>query len=199
MTDPRIPRPASWGDAQALSRYPVHEARESAIRILTDAYAYDAITEVEFERRLERLSVAENGAAISAIVADLPVMGTTDGQPLRRLLPTPRSRIVGFMSEVHRTGPWLMPATLSIRAVMCNMTLDLSYAVIPGGCIIDVTAVMAAVSIIVAPGLAVEFDMQPFLASVGSDADGGVLGGRAEAHVRIVGTAVMSDVRVRLR
>ena len=199
MSDPRVPLPASWGDAQAPSHYPLHEARESAIRILTDAYAYDAITEFEFERRLERLSVAENGAAISAIVADLPVMGTPEGRFSRRMLPTPRSSIAGFMSEIRRTGPWLLPQALSIRAVMCNMTIDLSYAVIPPGCIIDVTAVMAAVSIIVAPGLTVEFDMQPILASVGSDADGGVLGGRAEAHVRIVGTAVMSDVHVRLR
>lgn len=199
MTDSNAPIPASWGEARPLSRYPAHEARESAIRILTDAYAYDAITEVEFERRLGRLNVADSGTAIGAIVADLPVMGTTEGRSSRRLLPTPRSRIVGFMSDVHRTGPWLVPESLSIRAVMCNMTIDLSYAVIPPACIIDVTAVMAAVSILVSPCLTVEFDMQPFLASVGSDADGGVLGGRAEAHVRIVGTAVMADVRVRLR
>lgn len=199
MTDPKAPPPASWADARPLSRYPTHEARESAIRILTDAYAYDAITEVEFERRLGRLSVADNGAAIGAIVADLPVMGTIDERSSRRLLPTPRSRIVGFMSDVHRTGPWLVPEHLSIRAVMCNMTIDLSYAVIPPACIIDVTAVMAAVSILVSPGLTVEFDMQPVLASVGSDAEGGVPGGRALADVRLVGTAVMAEVRVRVR
>ena len=198
MTDPKAPLPASWADARPLSRYPTHEARESAIRILTDAFAYDAITEVEFERRLGRLSAADSGAAIGAIVADLPVMGTIDARS-RRVLPTPRSRIAGFMSDVHRTGPWLVPEHLSIRAVMCNMTIDLSYAVIPPACIIDVTAVMAAVSILVSPGLTVEFDMQPVLASVGSDAAGGALGTHAEAHVRIVGTAVMAEVRVRVR
>ena len=199
MTDPEAPLPASWADARPLSRYPTHEARESAIRILTDAYAYDAITEVEFERRLGRLNVADSGAAIGAIVADLPVMGTTDGRVSRRLLPTPRSRITGFMSEIRRTGPWVVPEHLSIRAVMCDMKIDLRYAVIPSPCTIHVMAVMANVSLLVPPGLTVEFDMQPFLAAVGSDAAGGTLGGHADAHARVVGTAVMSEVLVRVR
>lgn len=199
MTDPKPPLPASWGDARPLSRYPAHEARESAIRILTDAYAYDAITEVEFERRLGQLSAADSGAAMGAIVADLPVMGATDGRSSARLLATPRSRFVGFMSDVQLTGPRIVPGMLSIRAVMCNMTIDLRNSVIPPACIFEVTAVMAALSIYVPPGLTVAFDMQPFLAGVGSDADGGVLGRHAEAHARMVGTAVMSDVRVRQR
>ena len=199
MTDPKPPLPVSWGDARPLSRYPAHEARESAIRILTDAYAYDVITEVEFERRLGRLSAADSGAAIAAIVADLPMMGTTDDRSSRRLLPTPRTRIIGFMSETRRTGPWLVPEHLTIRAVMCDMKIDLRSAVIPSPCTIHVSAVMANVSLLVSPGLTVDFDMQPFLAAVGSNASGGALGGHAEAHVRVVGSAVMSEVRVRVR
>ena len=189
----------SWDQARPLSRRTAHEARESAIRILTDAYAYDAITEVEFERRLVRLSEAATETAIGAIVAHLPVMSSLDGESPHPLLPAPRSRIAGFMSEVHRTGPWIVPDALTIRAVMCNMTVDLCYAVIPSACTIEVQAVMSAVVILVSPGLTVEFDVQPYLANVGSDAQGGSRGGRAAAHVRIVGTAVMSDVRVRQR
>ena len=197
MTDPKAPQPASGANARPLARYPTHEARESAIRILTDAYAYDAISEVEFERRLGRLGVAHDGPAIGAIVADLPVMSTTEERSSRRLLPTPRSRIIGFMSEIRRTGPWMVPEHLSIRAVMCDMKIDLRNAVIPSPCTIHVRAVMANVSLLVLPGHTVEFDMQPFLAAVGSDAAGGTLGGLAEAHVRVVGSAVMSEVRVR--
>ena len=199
MTDPKLARPASWGDARVLSRYPVHEARESAIRILTDAYAYDAITEVEFERRLGRLSAADSEAAVGAIVADLPVMCAAGERPSRWILPTPRPEIVGFMSEIRRNGPWVVPEHLSIRAMMCDMKIDLRSAVIPTPCTIDVTAVMANVSLLVSPGRTVEFDVQPFLAAVGSDADGGALSGHLEPHLRIVGTAVMSEVRVRLR
>ena len=199
MTDPNAQRPAPFADALPLSRYPTHEARESAIRILTDAFAYDAITEVEFERRLGRLSVADSGAAIGAIVADLPVMGVTGERSSRRLLPEPRSRIIGFMSEIRRSGPWLVPERLTVRAVMCDMKIDLRHAVIPAPCTISVVAVMSSVSLLVSPGMSVEFDMQPFLATVGSDADGGALGGHAEAHVRVIGSAVMSEVRVRVR
>ena len=198
MTDSKAPPPASWADARPLGSHPAHEARERAIRILTDAFAYDAITEVEFERRLGRLGVADNGPAIGAIVADLPVMGTTDERFSGRLLPTPRSRIIGFMSEIRRTGPWVVPEQLSIRAVMCDMKIDLRYAVIPAPCTIEVVAVMASVSLLVSPALSVEFDMQPYLAAVGSDAVGGTLGGHGEAHVLVVGSAVMSDVRVRV-
>ena len=151
MTDPKAPLPASWPDAKPSSRFPAHEARESAIRILTDAYAYDAITELEFERRLRRLSVAASGLDIGAIVADLPVLGTTDGRSSGRPLPTRQSRIIGFMSDVHRTGPWLVPEAPSIRAVLCNMTIDLRYAVIPPACTIEVTALMAAVLILCHP------------------------------------------------
>ena len=198
MTDkPWVPAP--WGEARPITQYPAHEARERAIRILTDAYAYDAISEVEFERRLVRLSETTTGAAIGAIVADLPVMGTVQVESPHPLLPTPRSRIAGFMSEVHRTGPWMVPQALTIRAVMCSMTVDLCYAVIPSACTIEVQSVMSTVLILVSPGLTVEFDVQPYLASVGSNAPGGSREGRVEAHMRIVGTAVMSDVRVRQR
>lgn len=199
VTDPELSFPDAWGDARPLSHHHAHEVRENAIRVLTDAYAYDAITELEFERRLARLREADSGTAISAIVADLPVMATAGGRSSGRLLPMPQMRIVGFMSELRRTGPWLVPEHLSICAMMCDMKIDLRHAAIPSPCTIDVRAVMANVSLIVPPRLTVGFHIQPFLAAVGSDAEGGALGGRAGAHVRVVGSAVMSEVRVRVQ
>ncbi|MEP6732207.1 MAG: hypothetical protein ABJE10_16295, partial [bacterium] len=50
---------------------PFEDARERAIRLLTDAYAYDVITDVEFERRLGQLTLTATPAMIDSLVADL--------------------------------------------------------------------------------------------------------------------------------
>jgi hypothetical protein len=195
------------------------DSRERAIRLLTDAYAYDVITDVEFERRLGQLSVAVAASSIDAVVADLPAAGRFDTLASRTPalersegsdasvgtmsapfpLAVTEGRIVGFMSETRRKGPWRLPQRLTIRAIMCDMKLDLRYAAIPPGCSIDVNAVMANVSFIVPPGMIVDFNVDPVMATARSDAEGGTMEGHAPAHVHISGSAIMAEVRVRVR
>lgn len=172
------------------------DARERAVRILTDAYAYDVITDLEFERRLGSLGVANTRASIDAVVADLPASGPTSRPTLSPYVPE-TGRIVGFMSETRRKGPWCVPERLVIRAVMCDMKVDFRYAAVSPGCRIHLTAVMSNVSLIVPPGLDVDFHIDPIMGAAGSDADGGVFG--AGPHVHIYGSAIMSEVRVRVR
>ena len=148
------------------------EARERAIRILTDAYAYDVISEAEFERRLEMLGQSVAATSMNAVVADLP----NEGSFVRRvpeygIIAQSEGRISGLMSETRRTGPWRVPERLAVRAVMCDMKLDLRYAAIPARCEIDVSAVMSSVAIIVAPGTLVDFDVTPIMGAAGSGAD----------------------------
>jgi hypothetical protein len=200
MTDPYRSSFAGPGHGGLLSGRDADEARERAIRILTDAYAYDAITDFEFERRLAQLGVSATRTSIDAVVADL----SSTGSEARMVSPTyapaapSEGRIVGFMSETRRKGPWRLPQHLTIRAVMCDMKLDLRYAAIPNGCMLEVKALMSAVSIIVPPGLVVGFDIDPILGAAGSDADGGLFGASG-AHVHVTGSAIMSEVRVRVR
>ena len=199
MTQPPVPSfppRANGADAPGIDS---ESAREHAIRVLTDAYAYDVITDDEFERRLELLGLSATPAMIGAAVADLPGSVSAVRQPRPGYLPLREGRVSGFMSETHRTGPWRVPQLLKVRAVMSDMTVDLRYAAIPAGCSIDVTAIMANVSIIVPPGLVVAFDVDPFMASVRSDAESGFVTGRDLPHVRVHGRAIMAEVCVRVR
>jgi len=77
------------------------------------------------------------------------------------------------------------------------MKVDLRYAAVPPGCNIHVKAVMSSVSIIVPPGMAVAFHVDPILGAAGSSAEGGL--SESAAHVHVDGSAIMSEVRVRVR
>ena len=186
----------------SLSGLPDHagdETRERAIRILTDAYAYDVISDTEFERRLELLGKATGTPGIDAVVADLPREGSlARRRPDYGPLAPSEGRISGLMSEIRRTGPWRVPERLSVRAIMCDMKLDLRYAALPARCEIDVTAVMAAVAIIVAPGTLVDFNVDPIMGAAGSGADD-FFRDPGSAHLRVRGKAVMAEVRVKVR
>jgi len=175
------------------------ESRQRAIRILTDAFAYDVITEFEFERRLGSLGVAGGIASINAVVADLPAARPANGViPGYRPSPPPNARILGLMSATQRKGPWRVPQELSLTAIMCEMKIDLRYAAVPPGCCIDVHALMANVAIIVPPGMLVDFNINPFLGAARNDADGDFYDA-STAQVRVTGSAVMAEVCVRVR
>lgn len=201
MSDPHQSSLVSPANAGMLSGHAAADARERVIRILTDAYAYDVITDFEFERRLGQLGLAATRTSIDAVVADLPASGSVARETSLGYEPLARGegRIVGFMSETCRRGPWRVPQHLMIRAVMCDMKIDLRYASIPPGCSIEVNAIMASVSLIAPPGLVVDFNVDPILGSAGSDADDGLLSGIGGAHVVVHGNAIMADVRVRVR
>ncbi len=176
----------------------VDVSRERAIRLLTDAYAYDEITEFEFERRLGLLSAAHTPARVDSVVADLGHRGGLVRDPVPGYLPAPlEGKIVGFMSETRRNGAWRVPQRLVIRAVMSDVKVDLRYAILPRGCTIEVKAVMASVSIIVPPGVQVAFHIDPFMGAAGSDADDSFAPGTS--HVSVHGSAIMADVRVRVK
>lgn len=199
MTEPYRSYHPSPGPSGLLSDSATDQARDRAIRILTDAFAYDVITDSEFERRLEMLGKAIGTPGIDAVVADLPREGSRAGHsPSYGTLTPSEGRISGLMSEIRRTGPWRVPERLSVRAIMCDMKLDLRYAAVPAGCEIDVTAVMAAVVIIVAPGTMVDFNVDPFMGAAGSAADD-FFRDPASAHFRVTGKAIMSEVRVKVR
>ncbi|MEP6729004.1 MAG: hypothetical protein ABJE10_00135, partial [bacterium] len=139
-------------------------------------------------------------AMIDSLVADLAqpagfALGTVQDYPLA----PSEGRITGFMSETRRKGPWRVPQRLSVRAIMCDMKLDLRYAAIPPGCTIEVKAIMASVSIIVPPGLIVDFHVDPLLGAARSDASGGMMTGHGAAHVSVSGSAFMSEVQVRVK
>ena len=150
------------GSALALA---LEEARERAIRVLSDGYAYDKLTEDEFEWRLGQLSLANSPVEVQALIVDLPGAEAPVATTTYAVAPgRAEERIRGVMSEVRRDGPWLLPQQLRVSGLMSDVRLDLRQATIPPGCVIDVLAVMSSVTIIVPPGLSVEFEVSPVMA-----------------------------------
>jgi hypothetical protein len=201
MTDFRAPHPAiPLSTPAAPFAGPLDEARERAIRLLTDGFAYDAITVEEFEWRLGQLSQADSPRAIDALVADLGAPGVT-GAPVRPMsaLALPEGRIFGFMSETRREGPWRVPQRLVVKGIMSDLKIDLRYAVLPPSCTIEVSAVMASVQFIVPPGMVVDFDVGAIMASTRNDVRAQRLDAHRLPHLRIHGSAIMAEVRVRVR
>jgi hypothetical protein len=177
------------------------EARERAIQLLTDGYAYDVINEEEFEWRLGQLSLAGSPNAIDALVADLavrsPAASVASGANAP-VFPT-EGRVLGIMSETRRLGPWRVPQRLRVKAIMSDVKIDLRYAAVPPACTIDVSAIMANVLFIVPPGMIVDFDVMSVMASARNDERAVAASGYVLPHVRIRGTAIMSEVRVKVR
>jgi hypothetical protein len=197
MPDSRLPLPDAVLPTHASG---LDEARERAIRLLTDGFAYDVITVEEFEWRLGQMSHAADPRAIDALVADLGQVGQPGTSASISVTPIaePEGRILGIMSEVRRHGPWRVPQRLRVKAIMSDVKIDLRYAHIPPGCTIEVSSIMANVSFIVRPGMVVDFDVLPIMAAAGSDprAEGS---GFTVPQVRVRGKAIMSEVRVRVR
>jgi cell wall-active antibiotic response 4TMS protein YvqF len=197
MTDSRMPYfpPGLSPDPAPLA---LDGARDRAIRLLTDGYAYDVISEEEFEWRLGQMSHADSPHAIDALVADL--MPAAAGAS-RALAPAfePVGRVVGIMSETRKVGPWRVPQRLRVKAIMSDMKIDLRYAVLPPACTIDVTSIMANVTFIVPPGMIVDFDVSSFMSSARNDDRASAASVYVLPHVRIHGRAIMSEVRVKVR
>ena len=180
---------------------PLEAARERAIRLLTDGYAYDVISEEEFEWRLGQMSHLDSPHAIDALVADLvaPAPGTAGVAVGQSPVFEPQGRVLGIMSEIRRQGPWRVPQRLHVKGIMSDVKIDLRYAVLPPACTIDVTAIMANVSFIVPPGMIVDFEVSSFMSSARNDERSMASSVYTLPHVRIRGRAIMAEVKVRVR
>lgn len=82
---------------------------------------------------------------------------------------------------------------------MSEVKIDLRDTPIPHDCTIDVLAVMANVTVIVPPGVSVDFDVFPVMASARNDAHELGLTPSGAPRVRVTGSAAMAEVRVRVR
>lgn len=121
-------------------------ARERVIAILTDRFVKDALTEAQFETRLQAVYAATTTRELDALVADLhPVGGgqTTD--------------IAATFSGQERKLAGPVPRDLKLRARLGYVELDLTQATFkPGVTTIDVRAFMGYVQIRFPAGVRVE-------------------------------------------
>src|SRR5687767_12723075 len=132
--------------------------RERTIELLSQHFAYDNISLDELERRIEQVYRASSVSAVHDVTKDLPSeeAAAASQAPARtpQLYAPEHDRIVSCMSQTKRTGMWQPPRHLRVWSVMSETYLDLTEAVLaPGVTEIKLTAVMAAVKVIVPRGV----------------------------------------------
>ncbi|MES1157843.1 MAG: LiaF domain-containing protein [Haliangium ochraceum] len=148
----------------ALQR--VHDVRERAIAVLSEAFAQDALDVDEFERRVTRAHTTDVAADIEALLADLPNAATTVPSASVALVPAgdaagaleaPAQTVYAVFGGVDRRGSWTVPRRFRVVAMMGGASIDLREARFPRGVIdLEVKAIFGGVQILVPPGLAVE-------------------------------------------
>lgn len=194
-------------------------ARERKIDELSRHFANDDLSLEDLEQRIERVYKAASLAELDSITADLvpmPAAHPAPRSPRERLaaasVPTTsvelgyevgRSRLLSIMSSTRRVGRWVAPRELDILAIMSDTKIDLANAVLPiGGVVdIDVSAVMASLSISVPPGMRVVNELHSVMSDVRSDADEVGIPGTPSSMpvVRLRGMVFMGNLRVRVR
>lgn len=184
------------------------DERERVIQRLSEHFANDRLSLDELESRMELAYKAATIADLDRLTADLPsdaaaaVPAPLPTEENTALAPD-RERVWSVMSETHRGGAWVVPQRLDLLAVMSDTTIDLTQAALPTGIIdIHVRSLMAAVKIVVPPGIQVVSRVSSLMGSVhgGGEPNEATAGGwKVGTVVRLTGWAMMAEVQTKVR
>lgn len=140
--------------------------REDAAERLRSAAAEGRLSYTELEDRLEQTYGAKTFGELVKVTSDLP-NGLAQPQAPGQQLSRGSKQIRVVLSDAKRTGAWLAPQHTDINAVLGDVKLDYTEAEIPYPDVyIDVTAVLADVTIRVPDDAIVDLDGQPILGSI---------------------------------
>ncbi len=161
-------RPATAGHAVPASGMRASDAdREAIVDVLGEAVAQGRLSFTEFEERVARAYEAKTFGQLQALTSDLPAASVGSALPAIHAGP-----MLALLSNEGRTGKWLVPPRLRVRAVLGSVDLDFCEAVLSSReVVIDVHVLLGSVTLVVPDGV----------------------------HVRVHGTAVMGSRGSRLR
>jgi hypothetical protein len=183
------------------------DERERVIQQLSEHFANDRLSLDELESRMELAYKATSVGDLQRLTADLPSLAAAPVPvPLPEestALAPDRERLWSVMSETRRGGGWLVPQRLDLLALMSDTTIDLTQTTLPTGIIdIHVRSLMAAVKIVVPPGIQVVSRISSLMSSVhggGEPNDESSGGWKAGTVVRLTGWALMAEVQTKVR
>jgi hypothetical protein len=131
--------------------------RDRVLDVLREAAAEGRLTPDELEERMGATLAARTLGELAALTADLP-----SGQPEPSwLVPSPEPvrstfRIDQRGGSVQRTGRWVLPERLELRPSWCDVTLDLTEAVITHPVLrVDLNMRGGSLLLLTGPGMAV--------------------------------------------
>ena len=172
------------------------DARERAIRLLTDRYADDTLSTGEFEMRLDRLYGTLTPAAAEALVADL---GTPRAAPLpiatpRPFAPTRSDRLSCIFGQRTMGGSWTPGGRVEVLGIFSEVTFDLRTAVLRDGCEIELDAYFSSVRVLLPPDAVLDVNVGPVMGSVKDETTPSRGAGPV---VRLRGSSAFSEVTIR--
>lgn len=172
-----------------MNEEPLSEAvRQQALDRLTDAFANDAITLEDYERRAAIAQNARGRMQLLDAVAGLPrpaPLREPAGPPAAGSARAPRTRdedrgyerrietrppgsatdtVACVMGDRHMTGDWLTGDAVTSFTLMGSTTLDLRDTPLPAGRLrIDAFTLMGEIKVIVPRGVPVRMNVFPFM------------------------------------
>ena len=139
--------------------------RERVIDRLTAAYASNALTVEEFERRVESANKSDDAARLRELLTDLP-RETADAPPVparadrdaaylinRGRVPK-KDEFAAIFSSAERVGTWTAALRFEAAAIFGSGHIDLRNALIPReGMKIEAAGIFGSLSIVVPEGV----------------------------------------------
>jgi hypothetical protein len=183
--------------------------RERVAQVLHQALSEGRLSLSELEQRLDVVYAAKTYAELEPVTSDLPTASPVavgpDLAPARADTASLASRIGGtatssnaiaVLSGVQRRGDWVVPAQLTVVAIMGGADLDLREArFAQRECTINAIVIMGGLQITVPEGLTVHVDGVGVMGAFDRRGEGE--GDPAGPVLRITGLALMGGVDVR--
>jgi hypothetical protein len=190
-------------------------AQQTAILELRRRFERGELAYDDFRRGLDALLLAHDPEDCETILRELPHSPLAPLNALdRAVVPEaePRhQRIVAVLGETKRMRrPWELASSTQVTAVMGEVKLDLTRALLPARASIQITAVMGSVTLYVPSGVRVAVRSRAYLADaslLGESSSGIVAFGHEEhmppadppgADLQIEALVVMGSVKVSL-
>jgi hypothetical protein len=129
-----------------------HADRDRTVEVLRDAAGDGQLTASELDERVEAALTARARSELAALTADLRAV---DDRPAREMV-----TIDQRFGDVERTGRWVVPQRMRIKATAGNVRLDFTEAVITNSTLhieIDL-GIGADLLLVTKPGIVVETD-----------------------------------------
>lgn len=160
-SEPTDVGPAAGGHVEATD-----DQRRAAAEVVARAVQSGYLSPEQGEQRLLAVRQARIVDDLTVIVRDLAGAPAFPGAPT--LPPAPaRGPVSAWFGKNQILGLWTVPAELPVTAVLGDVVVDLQTAHwLARDIVLDVTAVMGNIKVLVPQGVAVRVDVTPVLGSV---------------------------------
>ncbi|KUL47399.1 hypothetical protein ADL22_10045 [Streptomyces sp. NRRL F-4489] len=135
-----------------------HADRDRVVDVLRIAAGDGLLTADELDERLEAALSARTLGELAVLTADLPAAPATAGGTAAEVKDVVRIE-QAFSGRIERTGRWMLPRRLELAVSWCDVTLDLTEAVITQDTLrIDVAMGGKTLTLVTGPGIEVDTD-----------------------------------------